>query len=412
VASLCLEARFGPSSATGHPCPDFRPPALLDIAARLLSTSHSGQTFPTLMTEDIVASSRDGILTIDPHGIVTSFNPGAEAIFGLKAADVVGLTVAEVFLPLEDLDAFTDCVLEAVRQPDKEHVTTISLTRGDSVLHLSVRAVLLHRKGTAERIGVLVMLADESERVEYLTKTADRERERAATGRFIVAILTIFSVFTLLLEPMQKLAQAHFYDFGPVIALLTLVVIAVFIDRWSSPGTRTLRLNLKPERRYVIESILWSLGVCAAMTLGKLLLIAYDTAQGQTTPHLFSFLVLDDGTKVREPGLFLAALGIYLVSVFFQQFATRCAIQAPLQTFLTGVVRHAGWIANVVSTLLFAVLHAHLNPVVSLAVIAPSLLWGWMFMRSGSVLPPIISHVIIGVYAIFILGLFAGLDQV
>lgn len=381
-------------------------------AVHAVTDTNSVSALPSAMTEDIVASSRDGILTIDPHGKLTSFNPGAEAIFGLKAEDVVGLTVAEVFLPLEDLDAFTDCVLEAVRQPDKEHVATISLKRAHGVLHLSVRAVLLHRKGSEERIGVLVMLADESERVELLTRTAERERERAATGRFIVAVLTIFSVFTLLLEPIQKLAQAQVYDLGPVIALLTLVVIAFFLDRWASPGARTLVLNLRPERRYVIESIVWSLGFCGLMTVGKFLLIAFQVYPTEIQPRLFSFLVLDDGTRVHSTGLYLAALAIYLISVLFQQFAIRCAIQAPLQSFLTGVVRQAGWIANLVSTLLFAVLHAHLNPIVSLAVIAPSILWGWLFMRSGSVVTPILSHAIIGVYAIFILGIFAGLDQV
>jgi len=363
------------------------------------------------MTEDIVASSRDGILTIDPHGVMTSFNPGAEAIFGLKAAEVVGRTVAEVFLPLEDLDDFTDCVLEAVRNPEAEHVAAISLTRGGKVLHLSVRAVLLHRKDSDEQIGVLVMLADESERVELLKSTAERERERAATGRFIVAVLTIFSVFTLLLEPIQKLARAHFYDLGPVIALLTLVVIAFFLERWVSPGVRMFKLNLKPERRYVTEAVVWSLGACLLMTLGKALWLSYGPDASEPR-RLFSFLVLDDGTRVTEPGLFTVALSIYLVSVLFQQFAMRCAIQAPLQNFLTGVIGPAGWTANIVATLLFAVLHAHLNPVVSLAVIAPSLLWGWLFMRSGSILPPILSHAIIGVYAIFVLGIFAGLDQV
>jgi PAS domain-containing protein len=33
------------------------------------------QVFPAAMTDDIVASSRDGIITIDPHGVLTSFNP-------------------------------------------------------------------------------------------------------------------------------------------------------------------------------------------------------------------------------------------------------------------------------------------------------------------------------------------------
>jgi len=364
------------------------------------------------MTDDIVASSRDGIVTIDPQGRLTSFNPGAEAIFALPAAEVVGRTVAEVFLPIEGLDDFTDCVLQAVRQPDREHIANISLERADGTLHLSVRTVLLHRKDSDERIGVLVMMSDESERVELLKRNAERERERAATGRFIVAILTIFSVFTLLLEPIQKLARARFYDLGPIMALFALVVIAFIINRWISPSTKTVGLDLRPDRRHVVEAIAWSLGFCVAMTVAKAVWTGAVFGAAGTTEPLFSFFVLDDGTKVESAGLYAAGLAIYLVSVLFQQFATRCAIQAPLESFLTGVVGPAAWIANVVATLLFAVLHAHLNPIVSLAVILPSLLWGWLFMRSRSIVPPILSHAIIGVYAIFVLGIFAGLDQV
>lgn len=370
------------------------------------------QTLPVAMTDDIVASSRDAIITIDPMGLVTSFNPGAETIFGMPATEVVGKTVAEVFLPVEDLDVFTDCVLEAVRNPDQEHTANISLHTGNGRLHLSVRAALLRHGGTGDRIGILVMISDESERVEFLASTAERERERAATGRFIVAILTIFSVFTLLLEPIQKLAQDRFFDLGPVMALLALVVIAFLINRWISPSSETIGLDFRPRRRDLIEAVAWSVALCVAMTLIKYALIGLAPDAARPPEPLFSFYVLDDGTRVDSFGLYAIGLSIYLISVPFQQFAVRCAIQAPLQSFLTGVVGSAGWIANLTATLLFAVLHAHLNPVVSLAVIVPSLLWGWLFMRSGSILTPIVSHAIIGVYAIFILGIFAGLDQV
>ncbi len=367
---------------------------------------------PEAMTEDIVASSRDGIITIDPDGRVTTFNAGAEAIFGLQIGEVIGRTVAEVFLPIEGLDDFTDCVLEAIRQPERPHVTNISLDGPDGVLHLSVRAVLLRRKGSGERIGILVVISDESERVDLLEKTARREQERAATGRFIVAILTIFSVFTLMLEPIQRLARERFFDFGPVIALLTLVVIAFLINRWITPSSQTVGL-IRPRRRDIVEAVAWSVVFCVAMTIGKYALIAFTAAaDGPSSEPLFSFFVLDDGTKVDSVELYAIGLAIYLLSVLFQQFAVRCAIQAPLQSFLSGVVGYADWIANGVATLLFAVLHAHLDPLVSLAVILPSLLWGWLFTRSGSIVPPIVSHTIIGVYAIFVLGIFAGLDQV
>lgn len=377
-----------------------------------MNQANDSPVLPVAMTDDIVASSRDGIVTIDAKGRLTSFNPGAEAILGLRASEIVGKTVAEVFVPIEGLDDFTDCLLEAVGNPEREHTANISLEAEHGSLHLSVRAVLLHRKDTDERIGVLVMISDESERVEFLARTAERERERAATGRFIVAILTIFSVFTLLLEPIQKLARARFFDLGPVMALLTLVVIAFLINRWISPSSETVGLDLRPKRRHVTEAVIWSIGFCVAMTAGKYMLIQLTSGPAGPPEPLFSFFVMDDGTKADSVGLYALGLSLYLVSVLFQQFAVRCAIQAPLQSFLTGVVGPAGWIANLLATLLFAVLHAHLNPLVSLAVILPSLLWGWLFMRSGSVVVPIISHAIIGVYAIFILGIFAGLDQV
>ena len=41
----------------------------------------------------IVTTVADGILTIDEHGLITSFNPGAERIFGHGAGDVIGRNI-------------------------------------------------------------------------------------------------------------------------------------------------------------------------------------------------------------------------------------------------------------------------------------------------------------------------------
>ncbi len=363
------------------------------------------------MTADIVASTRDGIITVDRAGRLTYVNAEAEAIFGLARADSVGQTFAEVFLPQEGLDAFSDCVIEAIRNPTVPHTADVTIGGGDARRHLSVRATLLQDSVSGQPEGVLVLVSDVSERVELLENSAARERERAATGRFIITILTIFSVFTLLLKPIQQLAQTAFFDLGPVLALLTLVVIAFLITRWTGSSLRTYGVTLTVRRRDLWDSVIWSLALCGLMTIGKWIWLMQDGGGNGTEP-VFAFFVLDDGTRVTTVGLFAFGLSVYLVSVLFQEFATRCAIQAPLERFLNGVLAHPGWVANLTATLLFAVLHAHLNPIVSLTVIPVSLLWGWLFMRSGTVLTPIISHTIIGVYAIFILGVFAGLDQI
>lgn len=48
--------------------------------------------------EGIVASAMDGIITINEAQVVVLFNPAAERMFGLKAAEAVGQPLAR-FLP-------------------------------------------------------------------------------------------------------------------------------------------------------------------------------------------------------------------------------------------------------------------------------------------------------------------------
>jgi len=362
---------------------------------------------PPRMTDDIVASIGSGILTFDPSGRLIAINPAAEAIIGVDAGQTVGLTFAQVFVPIEGLDAFNDCVLDAIAQPNVPVQEDVVVTVAAGERHLSVRANLLREAATGAVEGLIVVVTDVSERVALLEQTAARETERASIGRFIVAILLTFSVFTLLLEPIQGLAEARFFDLGPIAAMVALVIIAFLVTRWTGTSLAAYGLHARVSKREVWFATLWSLVGCAAMTGAKFIV---DRVSGDDGP-LFEFLTLDDGTIVDSFGLFALALTIYLVSVLFQEFSTRCAIQAPLERFLTGVFPSPAWVANLTSTMLFAVLHAHLNPLVSLLVIPPSIFWGWLFMRSGSVATPIISHVIVGVYAIFVLGVFAGLDQ-
>ena len=44
----------------------------------------------------IVESSADGIFSMSDRGVITSWNPGAEAIFGFSRADVVGLSLIHI----------------------------------------------------------------------------------------------------------------------------------------------------------------------------------------------------------------------------------------------------------------------------------------------------------------------------
>jgi PAS domain S-box-containing protein len=366
---------------------------------------------PPAIASDMLSSMKDGVLAVDPQGRVLLVNPVAAALFELDANQVTGGTFAETFLDRPGLDAFNDCMLSAIYNPGEPQTQDLVLTPDGAERFVTVRTNRLSSQADGRTEGVVAVISDVSERVLRLRETVVREEQRAAAGRFIVAILAIFSLFTLALEPVQAFARDGGLDIGPLIGLLALMLTAFAIMRWTKLPPARLGLTWRFSRSDLAKSILWSIGFCVFITLGKLFVLRGLLGVSAEERPLFEFWVLDNGEVVTSAGLMAAGIAFYIVTTPIQEIGTRSAIQAPLQNFLDGVIRSPQWTANIVTTLLFAVLHAHLDPIVALMVIVPSLLWGWLFMRSGTVLSPILSHTIIGLYAVFVLGLFVGFDN-
>ncbi|MCF7979075.1 MAG: CPBP family intramembrane metalloprotease [Chromatiaceae bacterium] len=379
---------------------------------------------PPAMAADMLGSMKDGVLAVDPTGAILLANPVALAMFELEATKVIGATFAEVFLTRDGLDAFNDCMLAAIYNPGVPQTQELVLSPGGEERFIIVRTNRLTSQADGSGIdgdtarstgrsteGVVAVISDISERVRRLRDKVESEQQRAAAGRFIVAIFTVFSLFTLTLEPMQAFARAGGLDIGPLIGLLALVLTAVGIMWWTHLPPARLGLTWHLPRRDLAESIFWSIGFCVFITLGKLFVLRVLLGISADERALFEFWVLDNGEVVTSASLMALGIAFYIVTTPIQEIGARSAIQAPLQTFLDGAVRSPRWTANIVTTLMFAVLHAHLDPVVALMVTVPSLLWGWLFMRSGTILSPIISHTIIGIYAVFVLGLFVGFDN-
>ncbi|MGV9013141.1 MAG: PAS domain S-box protein [Flavobacteriales bacterium] len=67
----------------------------------------------------IVESSEDGIISKDLNGIITSWNEGAEHIFGYTAAEMIGTPVRRLLPP--ELQEQEDSILARIRQGERVH---------------------------------------------------------------------------------------------------------------------------------------------------------------------------------------------------------------------------------------------------------------------------------------------------
>ncbi len=67
-----------------------------------------------IIYRNILENMTDGVMTVSLDGRIMTFNEAAERILGLRAEDVLGRSLGEVFLGKEGSDAFNQAILDAV----------------------------------------------------------------------------------------------------------------------------------------------------------------------------------------------------------------------------------------------------------------------------------------------------------
>jgi PAS domain S-box-containing protein len=130
----------------------------------------------------VVSSSSDAIISKTLQGIITSWNEGAEHIFGYTAAEAVGQPIT-IIIPPERQDEERG-ILERLRRGEcVEHFETVRLTREGNRIDISV-TISPVRDEKGRIIGASKVARDISERKRSdIEREQLLERERAARTR-------------------------------------------------------------------------------------------------------------------------------------------------------------------------------------------------------------------------------------
>src|SRR5262245_11703901 len=113
-AESCPRDQLQPTSASGHP--------ELETAAFLAS---------------VVESSNDAIITKDLNGIITSWNQGAEHIFGYKPSEAIGRPIT-ILIPPEHIQE-ENYILGRIRAGERiEHFETVRRRKDGSDIDISL----------------------------------------------------------------------------------------------------------------------------------------------------------------------------------------------------------------------------------------------------------------------------------
>jgi HlyD family secretion protein len=118
-----------------------------------------------ILFRNILESMSDGVMTIGLDGQILTLNKAAENILGLREADVLLRSFAEMFLIQEENDAFNQTILNAIYDANTIHDKLVQWHRRDAVLTLEVTTSFLStaEEGTKNNVAVVVVFNDITE---------------------------------------------------------------------------------------------------------------------------------------------------------------------------------------------------------------------------------------------------------
>ena len=222
-------------------------------------------------------------------------------------------------------------------------------------------------------------------------------REKIVFASFFTTLVLIVTLYVFALRTSISWIE-QLQDSTPVttglLVLFTLFLVVMMRRNRMRPEMYGLHLN--NWKQVLSEALLWTLGFIAAVTVLKFVMIQWVPAfQGRT---LFEFPDLD----THKTSYVWMIAGMYALFAPIQEFIARGVIQGTLQNFLTG--KYVTTRAILIATLLFSITHLHLDMSLAVFVIVPSIFWGLMYARQKSLLGVSISHIIIGLYVLFVMG--------
>jgi PAS domain S-box-containing protein len=161
-------------NVTSHDLPRFGPvwiSVLSDITARRQAQEAQARL------ASIVQASREAILGKTLDGIVTSWNPGAQVLFGYTAAEMIGASI-EVLIAPGRRDEETALRGRVARGLGVEQYETVRLRKDGSSVDVSVTLSLIEAEGRIA--GIATICQDISERKRARAALLEREDQLAA----------------------------------------------------------------------------------------------------------------------------------------------------------------------------------------------------------------------------------------
>ncbi|MFB9326519.1 cyclic nucleotide-binding domain-containing protein [Paenibacillus aurantiacus] len=235
--------------------------------------------------------------------------------------------------------------------------------------------------------------------VASIRKELAASKAQIAMGMFTVNILFLLAIYTLSFRTLMDLViqwGSNWISIGILAIMATAMYVLI---RRSGYPLAMFGLTLANWRKVLGESFLLTIPLLAGIAGLKWVVLLLHPEIDDT---VFSIVRQVAGGGFDQTMLIYGLA--YALFCPIQEFISRSGIQSALQNFLPPSNKRV-WLAILLSNLLFAMAHAHLNLTFALLTLFPGFYWGWMYARQNSLLGASFSHILVGVWIFFVVGI-------
>lgn len=282
---------------------------------------------------------------------------------------------------------------------------TVTALEDSELLKVNYEDLKKLKKEDADKYNLIVMVLGEhvtirlrnSNRIlvnDLLAGTVASHKRQYFSN--ILLTLALMGAFLLLTIDLWRYAYGALPPIGDTL-LSCAVIFSIFLClniNKNKPPLHFFGLNLNNLKGSIYDGVIYSIIMSLVGTLFKYLYLPLST--DLFTGNFYK----QDLTKS------LIGVTLYFLFTILQELIARGIVQGAFTELLSKDTKGV-WLSILLSNMLFASMHAIMFPMTSVALIMfIGLPWGWLYYKHKSLVGPVVSHTLVGVYGIWFLGLF------
>lgn len=272
----------------------------------------------------------------------------------------------------------------------------ISIKATEPSLLIAITQNELHAASKNLHIKLLTKIVEQLTKREAETKKAFKTFEM-----FVISLLFVISLYTMSLIPLLEFV--HYFGVSTIVdvaLLLSFSLLVFIIMKKSAYPLATYGVTFNKWGTYMREATILTLPFLLFFLFLKWVLITF-------IPTYSHIPLLNPAAAFANIHFtyttFFVTILIYIGFAFIQEFIARCGLQTAFYRFMP-YSKNNQLKAIFLSNVIFAMAHTHMGTVFALAAFIPGLFWGWLYARQNSIIGVSVSHILIGIWVLFVLG--------